>query len=50
VIDGRVGIALDLAPFTLQASWVGVGSSDTGYPAGQSERRNTVVMTLSLAF
>jgi uncharacterized protein (TIGR02001 family) len=49
VFDGRLGLAVDFAPFTLQASWVGVSSSATGYPI-QGDRRNTVVAALSCAF
>jgi uncharacterized protein (TIGR02001 family) len=48
-VDGRLGIALDIESFTLQASWVGTGSSSTGYPISHS-RRNTAVLTLSRAF
>ena len=49
VLDGRLGIAADLPPFTLQASWVGVSSSAAGYPI-QGDRRNTVVAAISCAF
>jgi uncharacterized protein (TIGR02001 family) len=50
VLDGRVGMAIDLAAFELQVSWVGIGSTRTGYPISQGERRNTVVAALSRAF
>jgi len=50
VLDGRVGIAIELAAFAVQVSWVGVGSTRTGYPISQGERRNTVVVGLSRAF
>jgi uncharacterized protein (TIGR02001 family) len=48
-VDGRLGIALDIESFTLQASWVGAGSSNTGYPISHN-RRNTAVVTLSRTF
>jgi uncharacterized protein (TIGR02001 family) len=49
IFDGRIGIACDFEPFTLQASWVGVSSSQAGYPI-RGDRRNTAVVTLSYAF
>jgi hypothetical protein len=50
IVDGRLGIAFDLDGFSLQASWVGVGSTNTGYPIASGERRNTVVVSLSRSF
>jgi len=50
VIDGRLGVAVDVDRFTVQASWVGVSSASTGYPISGRDRRNTAVATLSLAF
>ncbi len=50
VIDGRLGVAIDLEPFSIQASWVGINSADTGYPIPRGERRNTAVVTLSRSF
>jgi len=50
VLDGRVGIAIELEAFTVQVSWVGIGSTRTGYPISEGERRNTVVAELSRAF
>jgi len=50
VIDGRLGLAVALEPFTIQASWVGIGSANAGYPIPQGERRNTAVVSLSRAF
>jgi uncharacterized protein (TIGR02001 family) len=50
IVDGRLGLAIDFDAFSLQASWVGVGSSNTGYPISPGERRNTVVVTLSRSF
>ena len=50
VVDGRLGIAIDIASLTLQASWVGIGSGRTGYPIPSSNKRNTAVVTLSASF
>jgi uncharacterized protein (TIGR02001 family) len=50
VVDGRLGVAIDIDAFSLQASWVGIGSANTGYPISQNNRRNTAVVTLSRAF
>lgn len=50
VVDGRIGVAIDVEAFTFQVSWVGVGASHTGYPIAMSERRNTVTATLSRSF
>jgi uncharacterized protein (TIGR02001 family) len=49
LLDGRLGVAVDIEAFTLQASWVGVDSSKTGYPVAHS-RKNTAVVTLSRTF
>ena len=49
VVDGRLGLALDIESFTLQASWVGIGTANSGYPIPDN-RRNTIVVTLSRGF
>jgi uncharacterized protein (TIGR02001 family) len=49
LLDGRLGVAVDIEPLTLQASWVGIDSTRAGYPVAQG-RKNTAVVTLSWTF
>jgi uncharacterized protein (TIGR02001 family) len=49
VLDGRLGFAVDIDAFTLQASWVGVNSEYSGYPVHRG-RKNTAVVSLTWTF
>lgn len=49
LLDARLGVAVDIDAFTVQASWVGTDSANAGYPV-QHGRKNTAVVTLSRAF
>ena len=49
LLDGRLGVAVDIEALTLQASWVGVNSANTGYPVAHA-RKNTAVVSLSWTF
>ncbi len=49
LLDARLGFALDVDAFTLQASWVGANSEYTGYPVHHG-RKNTAVLSLTWTF
>jgi uncharacterized protein (TIGR02001 family) len=49
LVDGRLGVAVDIEALTFQASWVGVNSANTGYPVAHG-RKNTAVVALSWTF
>ncbi len=50
IVDAQVGIGIDLDPFHVQVSWVGVDSSRNPYPISRSGPRNGVVLSLSRSF
>lgn len=50
VLDGRVGLRLDLDPFQLELAWVGVSNHTAAYLITGSSSPNGVVASLSLAF
>jgi uncharacterized protein (TIGR02001 family) len=49
-VDGRAGIAFEIAGFNVQIAWVGTNGSGYGYPVYGVERRNTAVVSVSHAF
>ena len=49
-VDGRAGVAFDIAGFNVQIAWVGTNGSGYGYPVYGIERRNTAVVSLSRSF
>jgi uncharacterized protein (TIGR02001 family) len=49
VVDGRVGVAIDLDAFTVQLSGVAV-SSNGAYPLADPPRRNGIVLLVSRSF
>lgn len=50
VFDARVGVGIDLDPFDVQLSWVGISSASAGYGITQVRSRNGPVLTLRLRF
>lgn len=49
-IDVRAGFALDVAGFSLQLAWVGTNGTGGLYPVYGTQRRNTVVASVSRSF
>ncbi len=54
-LDGRVGLSADVAGFNLEVAWVGTNGTGYGYPVYGypgygSQRRNTVVFSISRSF
>jgi len=50
VIDGRVGVRIDLDPFQLEIAWVGVSNHIAAYLITGATSPNGVVASLSLSF
>jgi len=50
VVDGRIGLRIDLDPLQLEIAWVGVSNHTAAYVITGSSSPNTVVAALSLAF
>ena len=50
VFDARVGIGIDLDPFQVQVSWVGISAASAAYPITGVRSRNGPVLTLSWSF
>jgi len=49
-IDARAGLALEIAGFNVQVAWVGTNGSGSLYPVYGTQRRNTVVASVSRSF
>jgi uncharacterized protein (TIGR02001 family) len=50
IVDGRIGLGVDLDPFHVELAWVGVSAEDAAYRVTGSSSPNTVVLTLSCSF
>jgi hypothetical protein len=50
VIDGRIGVRIDLDPFQLEIAWVGVSNHHAAYLVTGASSPNGVVASLSLSF
>jgi uncharacterized protein (TIGR02001 family) len=50
VIDGRVGVRIDLDPFQLEVAWVGVNNHIAAFLVTGTTTPNGVVASLSLSF
>ena len=50
VVDGRIGLGVDLDPLRVELAWVGVSAHDAAYRITGSSSPNTVVLTLSYPF
>ena len=50
VFDARAGVGVDVDPFNVQLSWVGISRAYTGYAITGASSRNGVVLTLSWLF
>jgi uncharacterized protein (TIGR02001 family) len=50
VFDGRAGVGIDIDPFNVQLSWVGISAASAAYPITGIRSRNGVVLTLSWPF
>ena len=50
VVDGRIGLRVDLDTVQLEIAWVGVSNHTAAYPITGSTSPNGVVATLSLLF
>ena len=50
VIDGRVGVRIDLDPFQLEVAWVGVSNHIAAFLVTGATTPNGVVASLSLSF
>ena len=49
-VDARAGLALELAGFNVQFAWVGTNGTGSLYPVYGTQRRNTVVASVSRSF
>jgi uncharacterized protein (TIGR02001 family) len=49
-VDGRAGVGVEVGGFSLQFAWVGTNGTGTMYPVDGTQRRNTVVATVSRSF
>jgi uncharacterized protein (TIGR02001 family) len=49
VVDGRVGVGIDLDQFNIQVSWVGTNSPTSAYGITGVRNRNGPVLTVSLS-
>jgi hypothetical protein len=50
VFDARAGVGVDIDPFNVQVSWVGISRAYAAYPITGTTSRNGVVVTLSWLF
>jgi uncharacterized protein (TIGR02001 family) len=50
LLDGRVGIGIDLAPFNLELNWVGINSASAAYEIVGVSSHNGWVFTLAWSF
>jgi len=50
LLDGRVGIGVDLDPFDIQLSWVGINAATAIYSITGAQSHNGPVLTLSRSF
>jgi uncharacterized protein (TIGR02001 family) len=50
LVDGRVGVGIDLAPYSIQLSWVGIGAGSAAYGLTGSQSRSGPVLTLLRSF
>jgi len=50
IVDGKVGVLADIHSVQVELAWVGISHTYSAYPTTGSNRRNSVVLTLSLAF
>jgi uncharacterized protein (TIGR02001 family) len=50
VFDARVGVGIDLDPFHVQVSWVGISAANAAYPITGVKSRNGPVLTLLWSF
>jgi uncharacterized protein (TIGR02001 family) len=50
LVDGRVGIGVDLEPISVQLSWVAISSTTAAYGLAGNRSRSGPVLTLSHAF
>jgi uncharacterized protein (TIGR02001 family) len=49
-VDARAGIAIDVAGFDVQVAWVGTNGNGSLYPVYGTQRRDTVVASVSRSF
>lgn len=49
-VDARAGLALEIAGFSVQVAWVGTNGTGGMYPIYGTQRRNTVVASVSRSF
>ena len=50
LLDGRVGIGVDLAPFNIELSWVGINAASAAYGIVGVSSHNGWVLTLACSF
>jgi DNA-binding winged helix-turn-helix (wHTH) protein len=50
LLDGRIGIGIDLEPFNVQLSWVGINAATAAYGVTGVRSRNGPVLTLLRSF
>ncbi len=50
LVDGRLGIGIDLAPYSIQLSWVGISSANAAYGLTANQKRSGPVLTLLRSF
>lgn len=50
VIDGRIGLRIDLDPFQLEVAWVGISNHVASYLVTGTRSPNTVIAAVSLSF
>ena len=50
LVDGRLGIGIDLAPYSVELSWVGISSASAAYGLTGNQNRSGPVLTLVRSF